>query len=405
MAAEFKFPNEIDPLGSNMNRSPDFQKMPPARPKQISVHIGEIIRGKIIDVISEQQAVISLPDGTFSAEISGRFKSGDELFFRVQSVEPSLVLKIHSVFVAKDNKELSISEIMRILDLPKSPLFEVIVERAKEKANILFREDLILRAKYANDLMERNPKEELNQLLHFVDFALDNHIEPSSEFYQIFKKYHNFKVLFPGFLMAIYSNIELFPPEIKNKILAIRNNLQQNTTIINLIRLLSPNFFFREDNLFNILVQPQSLQLSGEIKTILDEIRNWFNSFWIVNASTVFTTSNLIYFVLPYLWENYPRSTLARYQRKKFGNLEEKNIIFEDEELIQPIADSLKREFNNYFSSNEGKNEFNNLLTLFKRYSRKEGNRLFVRTPLGFTQILHLLSPPTENTSRVSIVI
>lgn len=187
MTADFKFPNEIDPLGSNINRTLDFQKMPNLRQKQVSFRIGEILRGKIIEVISPQQAVISLPNGTFTAEISGRFQSGDELFFRVQAVDPSLVLKIHSVFVTKDNKKLPTNELIRILDLPKTPLFESIVERTKERANVILRDELISQAKYANNLLENNPKTNLSLILYFIDFALETIWNLPKNFFNILK--------------------------------------------------------------------------------------------------------------------------------------------------------------------------------------------------------------------------
>lgn len=405
MAAEFKFPNEIDPLGSNLNRALDFQKMPPSRQKQITVRVGEILRGKIVEVVSPQVAVISLPDGNFTAEITGKFQPGDELFFRVQSVEPTLVLKIHSVFIGKDSKEFPTSEILRILDLPKSSLFEQIVARAKEKANIIVRDELIVQAKYANNLLGANPKENLNLILNFIDFSIENNIEPTSDLYSTYKKFLALNDILPKLWLSIASNFEFFPEEVKKKILAINSAIKQNVTYLNLLKLLSPNFSYNEENLFNILVKINKYDLPGDLNTILEEFRNWFNAFWIVNASSTMSLGSIIYFILPFIWENNPRFTILRYRRKKYSNVEEQKFTIEDEELLPPIRDSLERELGNFFSQGEWKNEFSSMLNQFRKQSRKEGNRLIVKTPLGYTQIIRLLTSPPDTPTSVSIVI
>jgi hypothetical protein len=85
--------------------------------------------------------------------------------------------------------------------------------------------------------------------------------------------------------------------------------------------------------------------------------------------------------------------------------VEEQNFTFEDEELIQPIRDSLERELGNFLQSSEWKNEFSSMLNQFRKQSRKEGNRLIVKTPLGFAQIVRLLTTPPESSTSVSIVI
>ncbi|ROL57286.1 hypothetical protein D9V84_04655 [Bacteroidetes/Chlorobi group bacterium Naka2016] len=405
MTADFKFPNEIDPLGSNINRTLDFQKMPNLRQKQVSFRIGEILRGKIIEVISPQQAVISLPNGTFTAEISGRFQSGDELFFRVQAVDPSLVLKIHSVFVTKDNKKLPTNELIRILDLPKTPLFESIVERTKERANVILRDELILQARYANNLLENNPKTNLSLILYFIDFALENNLEPSKEFFQHFKTLFEINDLFPKLWSIIISNIELFPDSVRRQIQTIRNSVQSNQ-LINIFKLLSPNFFYNEDNLFELLLTKLDFStLSGDIKSILESLKKWFTSFWVVNTSATLSFGTTLYFILPYIWENNIRFTTLRYKRKRFGTVEEQKIAFEDEELIEPIRGNIEEEFQHFFSNEDGKKELNLMQQHFKRQSRKEGTRLIVKTPFGAVQILRILNLNPENPSNVSIVI
>lgn len=405
MAAEFKFPNEIDPLGSNLNKALDFQRMPTGKQRQISVRVGEIIRGKIVEVISPQQAVISLPDGTFTAEITGKFKSGDELFFRVQSTEPSLVLKIHSMFVGKENQELPISEILRILDLPKANLFEKIVGIEKDKSNIILREEVILKAKYANNLLEKFPKENLEIIIRFIDFSLENNLVPTKELFENFKMMYSLKGLLDKIFTILAKQTELLPGDLRAKLQEQKNFLQQKPALPVLLKFFSPNFSHIEDNFFNYLLRLRNVDIPSEVKIIFEELWNMFNGFWIVNASASLSFGNVIYFIIPYIWEKNFSFTLVRYRKRKQSNTETLLLSLEDEEQIQPIWENLEKELAQYFSSSEGRNEFNSMQNNFKKNSRKDGLRLIVKTPTGYTQVVRLLSSPSESQSSVSIVI
>ncbi|MCX7908814.1 MAG: hypothetical protein N2560_04765 [Ignavibacteria bacterium] len=405
MAAEFKFPNEIDPLGSNVNRTLDFQRLSQGKQKQISVRVGEIIRGKIVEVISPTQAIISLPDGTFSAEITGKFKSGDELFFRVQSVEPSLVLKIYSIFVGKENKELPISEILRILNLPKTNLFETIISNEKNKANVIIREDVILKAKYANNFLEKFSKENIELLLRFIDFALESNIEPNIEFFEHYKRMFLLKEIIPKLISVLNLNLELFPDSTKSKIQELRKILQQNVPFSTFIKYFSPNFNHINENIFNLVAELKTQKLSTDMTSIVDDFLKCFNSLWIINSAASLSVGNTIFFIIPYIWENNVRFTLFRYRKRKLGNTDEHKFNPEDEELIQPIKENLEKEMGNYFTSSEGRNELNLLQSNFRRNSRKEGIRLIIKTPTGNTQLLRLINLPNDNQTGVSIVI
>ncbi len=405
MSAEFKFPNEIDPLGTNLNRATDFQRIPLGKQKQITVRIGEILRGKIVEVISPQQAVISLPNGTFTAEISGRFKAGDELFFRVQKVEPSLVLKIHSMFVGKGNWEIATNEILRILDLPKNNLFEKIIDYEKSKSNIIVREEVILKAKFSSAILEKIPKENLNLLLRFVDFALNNNLEPTMELFEHYKGMFSIKDLIPKIVTLLQANQALLPPDIKNQMQNFRNLLQLNQPIPNLLKNFSPNFIHNPDNLFNFLLNLKNFDFPNEMKIPLEDLYKAFNSFWVINASASFSYANFIYLVVPYIWERNFRYTFVLYRKRKQGTTEEQYYYFEDEEIIKPVKENLEHELRNFFSKNEGRNDFILLQKSFQKNSQKETSRLIIKSPTGFTQLIRLLPSHGESTTGVSIVI
>ena len=87
------------------------------------LHIGEILKGEILETHEYGIATVKLPIGILKAQLAGNLRKGDELIFFVQQVEPSLILKIHSLAPTKSGKELDIREIIRILDLSDNSFF------------------------------------------------------------------------------------------------------------------------------------------------------------------------------------------------------------------------------------------------------------------------------------------
>ncbi len=406
MVAEFKFPSEIDPLGGNVNRSLDYQRLPQGRQKQISVRNGEIIRGKIMEVISPRQAVISLPDGTFTAEISGKFKPGDELFFRVQSAEPTLILKIHSLFVTRDNKELSTNEILRILDLPRTNLFEKIIESEKSKSNLLVRDDIILLAKYAQSITEKYPKENINLLLRFLEFSLKNLIMPETQLYFSYAKIFDFGKISNQIINFLLSNQKLLPEESRKKILDFQNLLTKRTDTTTLFQLFSPNFSHTSDNFINTLASAlNQLDLSSDIKSIFTELKSILNYLWTINSASILSGGNTIFFILPYIQGTNLRYSVFRYRKKVFGSKQEETFTLDDEETIEPVASNLENEMKQFFSSQQGKQLYQQLVNSYKRTSTREGDKLIIKSPFGSVQVVRIFAPGSSGQASVSIVI
>lgn len=405
MAAEFKFPNEIDPLGSNTNRSLDFQRLPPGRQKQISVRNGEIVRGKIIDVVSPRQAVISLPDGTFTAEISGKFKPGDELFFRVQSAEPTLILKIHSLFITKDNKELATNEILRILDLPRASLFEKIIESEKSKSNLLIRDDIILFAKYSQNILDKHPKENINLVLRFLDYSLKNFISPETQLYFAFAKIFDFSKVFLQLLSILLTNQRILPEEIKRKISDFPNIFKQRTDFPSLIQLFSPNFSHTNENFINSLLTLNNLELSSEVKSILGELKSILNYLWAFNTASLISGGNTIFFILPYLQDTNLRYYVFGYRKRVFGSKQEETYTVDDEEAIEPIGGNLEKEMKQFFTSQQGKQLYQQLVNSYKRTATRDGDKLIIKGPYGSVHVFRILAPESGGQASVSIVI
>ncbi len=107
------------------------------------LRIGEIVKGTILDTHYSKIATVQLPIGTLKAELNGNLEKGDTLFFIVQEVEPSLVLKIYSLQVIQDNRLLDTSEIIRILDVSNNKFFNKLIDYVKKERNIIVREVLL----------------------------------------------------------------------------------------------------------------------------------------------------------------------------------------------------------------------------------------------------------------------
>ena len=90
--------------------------------KFISLRVGEIVQGSIIEVYSDKEVLVKLPIGTMTATLMGKLKKGDALFFRVMEIDPGLVLRIYAVGTRVKSKENTTEELVRILDLPDHPL-------------------------------------------------------------------------------------------------------------------------------------------------------------------------------------------------------------------------------------------------------------------------------------------
>lgn len=71
-------------------------------PAKANYRIGEIIRGKIIDIPFKEIAVVQLPGGTCTAYLQGNVNKGDNLLFKVIATNPSLVLKVQQPLSSSD---------------------------------------------------------------------------------------------------------------------------------------------------------------------------------------------------------------------------------------------------------------------------------------------------------------
>ncbi|MBM2816865.1 MAG: hypothetical protein HW421_3627 [Ignavibacteria bacterium] len=146
--------NQSSEIGSNQGIQPTTGRASPTvtysvqttKPSkaQANLRAGEIIQGSIVEVFSDKEVSIRLPNGTFKAMLSNKLKAGDSLFFKVIETAPSLVLKIHSVSVSSGGKEFSSSELLRMLDLPDTSVYKDILDFLKSRISVISRDDVLM---------------------------------------------------------------------------------------------------------------------------------------------------------------------------------------------------------------------------------------------------------------------
>ncbi|GEM_PF-5757685 len=96
-----------------------------------ALHQGEIVRGTIVEILDKELVKVQLPNGTFTASISGKLLESDVILFKVQSVSPKLLLKISEIPLNSE-KKISIDNLIRLLDLPNNTLYRTLLETMQE---------------------------------------------------------------------------------------------------------------------------------------------------------------------------------------------------------------------------------------------------------------------------------
>lgn len=122
------------PIGNNPPGGKKYSKPQQSHaPRQGAEKLrpGEIVLGSIVETINNRESMVRLPIGTLRAYLIGRLRPGDTLYFKVEQIEPNLVLKIHSVPVSSGGKELSTLDILRILNLPNNEFYTALTEYLK----------------------------------------------------------------------------------------------------------------------------------------------------------------------------------------------------------------------------------------------------------------------------------
>lgn len=141
----------VRPVGSESSRAsaqrtdvfvpePAFSSVPAFRE-------GEVVRGRVLEILSPQSAKIELPSGTVTAILTAtNLYRGDSLLFQVQAIDPKLILQVHSVMTGGKNSRLSEADIVRLLGQYANPVtLEIarVAGRTKSVVSVQDFEDII----------------------------------------------------------------------------------------------------------------------------------------------------------------------------------------------------------------------------------------------------------------------
>jgi hypothetical protein len=183
------------------------------------LRIGEIVHGVILSIPSEGEAVVRLPIGTLTASLHGKLKPGDSLFFKVQEIQPSLVLRVHSVNAKVNGKFLDSREIVRMLDLPDSSFYQEIISFLKNHKTTISRSDaLLLHQSYSNLSEQTVKKIPLQNVFKALYFIQENNIPLTDKLFQkLFPSFMGVGDLEKG-LADLEKLISMYPSAITDKV-------------------------------------------------------------------------------------------------------------------------------------------------------------------------------------------
>jgi hypothetical protein len=244
----------------------------------LKLRIGEVLKGTIVDVFPNAEALVRIPLGTFRSELHNNLKPGDELFFKVIDNYPSLFLKVHSVSVKKNGKEIDSSQILRMLDLPSNELYKLLVDFLKTQKHLILRDEALLIIRYYSELSQNDlNNKSLTEIFRTLFWLNDSQLEISSS---VFRK------LYPLFrdgdfvkntLIRLYAELTGTSDQEK-----MRNLLRQINPKISFAKFLS---FFSSDSTFykwlNDLVDTGFAPKSAhDLFEIINSMHYWnYNSF------------------------------------------------------------------------------------------------------------------------------
>lgn len=326
----------IKPLNPHERKEKEFQKHPDSHNKRdIKLRVGEVLQATILEVLSEQEAIVQLPTGTVHAFIHGRLKKGDVVFLRVHEISPNLVLRIHSVSYIKNGVELPLMEILRILDLPESQFFIQTVNFLKKHRTFIFRDETLL-IEISYSAIEESIRKEYSSDVFFsaIIFMHENKLPVDSRIYLKIAPVlsgNNFVLNLMSELEKSYSKLpdsiriklELFFYLIKSESTPL--NKLMDVFLIGSTNIDGPSFY---ENLIEILLIKEG-DTSKEIKNVKEiakrliqviEGQHFVNTFGINNNSA-------LYFYLPFPYQNSYSITKIIIRNRHISKQSEKKII------------------------------------------------------------------------------
>ena len=264
------------------------------------LRVGEIVFGSIVTIASENEAFVRLPIGTLSATLHGRLKPGDSLFFKVQEIQPSLVLRVHSVNVKTSGVTLDSREIIRMLDLPESSFYiEIIKFLRKYKTNINRSSALLLHQAYATLEESEIRKAPMQSVFHTLYFIQDNNIQMTANIYRKLLPSFTGMTYLENSLADLEKMISIFPAEFTERLKILFKKLRDGTQgPVSLMKFLTVNT--NRDSLWSILQEflLSSSDQDNQIRSLAEKLLSNIESRHLVNALSL-TSNGTINVLIP----------------------------------------------------------------------------------------------------------
>lgn len=317
----------ISEIGSEMPESRRRQEMIfDKKGKPTKLRPGEIVQGTIIDVHSNEEATVRLPNGTFRAVLHGSLKRGDTLFFKVAESVPSLVLKIYAVYSMINNKKVPIKDIIRILDLPEKPLTEELINLYTSRRSIVVRDDVLVFFRLFDQI---DPQEIENTALRDIFKVIFLMQETNLPF--SFELYKKIKPLFLGMnylqaALTLLDQYKFFMPEVLQKRLdrLFAGLKDPDTSLLFLFRFFGMTPPDKKTvSLYTVLKHFQNIEYDSKkqpemynLQSIVKNLISAIEAQYIMNAFAIRNNTPLYFFVPIYIWDNYYVSQLTVKEKK-----------------------------------------------------------------------------------------
>lgn len=290
----------IQPTGSgsskNQYQSSSGKKKKDSNPSKL--HIGEIVRGTIVEKIEPKIAKVRIPTGTFLAIVAPNLLKEDTLLFKVIKTHPDLVLKVHEINTHSNGKLVNLEDLIRLLDLPKNDFYDVLIRIIAKKKKAVFKEDIIEIEKVFKFILDKLPQDvSLEQVLRLlVEMYIFELPFTEKLILKLLPLFISEDKLSYYFKELEHLSDELDPENqfiVKSIILSIKKNDEGRKNIF----IIGAN----SSNLFNILNLEKDKKHKSHTLSIIRELRKFIIALNIWNALSVEGKTSYIY-ILPFYY-------------------------------------------------------------------------------------------------------
>lgn len=325
---------------------------------------GEILQGKILEIINENLAKVGLPIGNFNAILHSKLKKGDSLFFLVKALEPSLTLQVHSISSKQKGATIPVEEALRMLDIPDNELYSKIVTWVLKHESKVNREDVLLTAANMKELpLETIKGKDIESVIKLIYNQIHSDTELTKDLFEklfpLFRKLnqHDQKIdaVFNKLLKEKYSELYTETTRI--------SNIKTFKGVINLNNQSQIN-----DIMATLLAPEEFSKLSESAKNNVTEFSELVNA--VAAWNTLAAQNNLtMYYFLPIMWAGTFYAALITLKKQRHKKRFKKGRDESESELLE-FDDSLKLTglLGNFL---DGKGDLRGFLTSFATQLRQ----------------------------------